>query len=104
MKRFFAASLLALSLLSEVRTQVNDNLAVAIAQLLDQPAPPPPTPKGLAEALAAKNGDAVYYRYTINPTDPGEDAPIKALLAYWEAQARDGSGKQPSEKVRRRLL
>ena len=101
--RVFAALLLAPFLLSPVRMQVNGNLAGVIAQLLDHPAPPPPPPKELAEAMAAMNGSALNYRYT-NPPDPGEDAPIKVLMAYWEMQAREESGKQPSEKVRQRLL
>ncbi|HKQ77966.1 MAG TPA: hypothetical protein VJ810_29990 [Blastocatellia bacterium] len=99
----FAALLLAPFLLSPVRPQVNGNLAGVIAQLLDHPAPPPPPPKELAEAMAAMNGSATNFRYA-NPIDPGEDAPIKALMAYWEIQARGESGKQPSEKVRQRLL
>jgi hypothetical protein len=104
MKRFFfAALLLAPFLLSPVHTQVNSNLARAVAQLLDHPAPPPPHPKELAEALAAMKGSAIYYRYT-DPPDPGEDAPIKVLMAYWEMQAREETGKQPPEKVRQRLL
>src|SRR5262245_56160848 len=106
MKRFahvFAALLLAPLLLSPARMQVNDNLAGVIAQLLDHPAPPPPPPKELAEAMAAMNGSVRNYAYGIQP-DPGEDAPIKALMAYWEAQAGGESGKQPSEKVRQRLL
>ncbi len=105
MKRFahvFAALLLAPLLLSTARMQVNGNLAGVIAQLLDHPAPPPP-PKELAEAMAAMNGSAINYRYA-NPPDPGEDAPIKALMAYWELQVIEDSGKQPSEKVRQRLL
>jgi hypothetical protein len=104
MKRFFfAALLLAPFLLSPVHTQVNSNLATAVAQLLDHPAPPPPHPKELAEALAAMKGPAIYYRDT-DPPDPGEDAPIKVLMAYWGMQAREETGKQPLEKVRQRLL
>src|SRR5262245_60845989 len=99
----FAVLLLASFILSPVRTQVSGNLAGAIAQLLDHPAPPPPAPKELAEALAGMNGNAHYYSYS-DPPDPGEDAPIKVLMAYWETQAREETGKQPSEKVRQRLL
>jgi len=99
----FASLLLALFLLSPVHTQVNSNLAGAVAQLLDHPAPPPPPPKELAEALAAMNGSARGY-VSSDPPDPGEDAPIKVLMAYWLAQAREETGKQPSEKVRQRLL
>src|SRR5262249_38894939 len=62
-----------------------------------------PPPKELAEALAAMNGSARNYAYS-NPPDPGEDAPIKVLIAYWDMQAGEESGKQPSEKVRQRLL
>jgi hypothetical protein len=101
--RVLPAVLLAPFILSPVRTQVNGNLAGAIAQLLDHPAPPPPPPKELAEALAAMTGPALYYHYT-NPPDPGDDAPIKVLMAYWEMQAGEETGKQPSEKVRQRLL
>src|SRR5262245_31692762 len=102
MKKFFiAATLLAPLLISPVRTQINSNLAGVIAQLLDCPAPPPP-PKELAEAMAMMNGSAINYRST-KPTDPGEDAPIKVLMAYWEIQVIEDSGKQPSEKVRQRL-
>ncbi|HKC87704.1 MAG TPA: hypothetical protein VKG02_17085, partial [Blastocatellia bacterium] len=106
MKRFapvLAALLLAPFLLSPVRTQVSDNLAAAVAQLLDHPAPPPPPPKELAEALAPMNGSAINYRHGDQP-DPGEDAPVKVLMAYWLTQARGETGKQPSEKVRQRLL
>src|SRR5262249_32418872 len=90
-------------LLSPVHTQVNGNLAGVIAQLLDHPAPPPKPSKELAEALAAMKGPATYYRNT-DPPVPGEDAPIKVLMAYWEMQAREQTGKQPPEKVRQRLL
>jgi hypothetical protein len=104
MKKFFiAATLLAPFLFSPVHTKVNDDLAGVIAQLLDYPAPPPPPPKELAEAMAMMNGSAINYRST-KPTDPGEDAPIKVLMAYWEIQVIEDSGKQPSEKVRQRLL
>ena len=104
MKKFFiAATLLATLLLSPVRTQVSSNLAATVEQLLDHPAPPPPPPKELAEALTAMNGSAINYSYG-DPPDPGEDAPIKALMAYWLTQARGETGKQPSEKVRQRLL
>jgi hypothetical protein len=104
MKKFFiAATLLAPFLFSPVHTQVNDDLAGVIARLLDYPAPPPPPPKELAEAMARMNGSAINYRST-KPTDPGEDAPIKVLMAYWEVQVIEDSGKQPSEKVRQRLL
>src|SRR5215475_3032669 len=99
----FAVLLLASFILSPVRTQVSGNLAGAIAQLLDHPAPPPPPPKELAEALAAMNGPTLYYS-DMNPSDPGDDAPIKVLMAYWRMQAREETGKQPSEKVRQRLL
>ncbi len=106
MKRFapvLVALLLAPFLFSPVRTQVNSNLADAVAQLLDHPAPPPPPPKELAEALTAMNGSAINYRHGDQP-DPGEEAPIKVLMAYWLTQARGETGKQPSEKVRQRLL
>jgi len=104
MRKFFiVASLLAPFLFSSVHTQVNSDLAGVIAQLLDHPAPPPPPPKELAEALTAMNGPSTNYRFT-NPPDPGEDAPVKVLMAYWEMQAREETGKQPSEKVRQRLL
>ena len=106
MKRFapvLAALLLAPFLFSPVRTQVGANLAAAVAQLLDHPAPPPPPPKELAEALAAMNGSAINDRHG-DPPDPGEDASIKVLTAYWLTQARVENGKQPSEKVRQRLL
>src|SRR5262245_46033461 len=99
----FASLLLALFLLSPVHTQINSNLAVAVSQLLDHPSPPPPPPKELAEALAAMNGSARGY-VNSDPPDLGEDAPIKVLMAYWLAQAREETGKQPSEKVRQRLL
>ena len=79
--RVSAVLLLASFMLSPVRTQVNGNLAGAISKLLDYPAPPPAPSKELAEALAAMKGPAIYYRYT-NPPDPGEDAPIKVLMAY----------------------
>src|SRR5262245_7665233 len=103
MKKFFiAATLSAPFLISPVHTQVNSNLAGVIEQLLDYPAPPPPPPKELAEAMAMMNGSAINYRST-KPTDPGEDAPIKVLMAYWEIQVIEDSGKQPSEKVRQRL-
>lgn len=101
--RVFTALLLAPFLLSHVRPQVNGDLASVIAQLLDYPAPPPPPQKELADVIAAMNGSAISYRRG-NPPDPGEDAPIKALMSYWEMQARGGTGKQPSEKVRQRLL
>jgi hypothetical protein len=101
--RVFAVLLSAPFLFSPVHTQVNGNLADAIAQLLNHPAPPPPPPKELAEALAAMKGSSINYFYA-NPPDPGEDAPIKVLMAYWEMQAREDTGKQPSEKVRQRLL
>jgi hypothetical protein len=103
MKRFtpiLAALLLALFIISSVQSQVNSNLAGAIAQLLDHPAPPPPPPKELAEAMAAMKSIQVYG----DPPDPGEDAPIKILMAYWETQAKIETGKLPSEKVRQRLL
>jgi hypothetical protein len=101
--RVSAVLLLASFIISPVRTQVNDNLAGAIARLLDHPAPPPPPSKELGEALAAMKGPAIYYRNS-DPPDPGEDAPIKVLMAYWEMQARKETDKQPSEKVRQRLL
>jgi hypothetical protein len=98
-----AALLLAPCLRSPVCAQVNGKIAGVIAQLLDHPAPPPPPPKELAEALAVMNGS--YFNYTYgDPSDPGEDAPIKALIAYWELQARREGAKQPSEKIRQRLL
>src|SRR5262245_3955835 len=104
MKKFFiAALLLAPFLFSPVHTQVNGNLAGVIAQLLDHPAPPPPPPKELVEALTAMNGSAINYGHG-DPPDPGEDAPIKVLMAYWKTQARGEAGRQPSEKVRQRLL
>src|SRR5262245_23857939 len=104
MKKFFiAASLLAPFLFSPVHTQVNSNLARAVAQLLDHPAPPPPPPKELAEAMAAMNGSAINYGYG-DPPDPGDEAPIKVVMAYWLAQARGETGKQPSEKGRQRLM
>src|SRR5262245_36165387 len=53
--------------------------------------------------MAMMNGSAINYRST-KPTDPGEDAPIKVLMAYWEIQVIEDSGKQASEKVRQRLL
>jgi hypothetical protein len=105
MKRFtlvFAAMLLAPFLFSPVRTQVNGNLAGAISQLLDYPAPPPPPPKDLAEVLAAME-DAAIKTGAGDPPDPGDDAPIKVLIDYW-GRAGGEVGKQPSEKVRQRLL
>jgi hypothetical protein len=101
--RVLAALLLAPFIFSPVKTQVNSNLAGAIAQLLDHPAPPPPPPKELADALAAMKGSAINYRVSDAP-DPGEDAPIMTLMAYWDTQAWRETGKQPSEKVRQRLL
>src|SRR5262245_39516294 len=106
MKRFnlvFAAMLLAPFLFSPVRTQVNGNLAGAISQLLDHPAPPPPPPKDLAEVLSALE-EAVIKAGADDPPDPGDDAPIRVLIYYWERQVRGGMGKQPSEKVSQRLL
>jgi len=106
MKRFtlvFAAMLLAPFLFSTVRTQVNGNLAGAISQLLDHPAPPPPPPKDLAEVLSAME-EAAIKAGADDPPDPGDDAPIRVLIDYRERQARGGMGKQPSEKVRQRLL
>jgi HEAT repeat protein len=90
----FAALLLAPFLLSPICAQVKGSLAGAISQLLDYPAPPPPPPKELVETLAAMRATA----------DPGEDAPIKVLIDYWRTQAAEETGKQPSEKVRQRLL
>src|SRR5215471_19048362 len=98
MKRFTlvsAAMLLAPFLFSPVRTQVNGNLAGAISQLLDHPAPPP---KDLAEVLSAME-EAAIKAGADDPPDPGEDAPISVLIDYWERQVRGGMGKRPSEKV-----
>ncbi len=106
MKRFtlvFAAMLLEPFLFSPVRTQVKGNLASAISQLLDYPAPPPPPPKDLAEVLAAMKESAIKTGPG-DPPDPGADAPIKVLIDYWGSQTREEIGKQPSEKVRQRLL
>jgi len=106
MKRFTlvsAAMLLAPFLFSPVRTQVNGNLADAISQLLNQPAPPPPPPKDLAEVLTAMD-EAAIKAGADDPPDPGDDAPIRVLIDYWERQVRGGMGKQPSEKVSQRLL
>ena len=99
----FAAMLLAPFLFSTVRTQVNGNLAGAISQLLDHPAPPPPPPKDLAEVLSAME-EAAIKAGADDPPDPGEDAPIRVLIDYWERQVRGGMGKRPSEKVSQRLL
>src|SRR6266498_2837147 len=102
MKRFtlvFAAMLLEPFLFSPVRTQVKGNLASAISQLLDYPAPPPPPPKDLAEVLAAMKESAIKTGPG-DPPDPGADAPIKVLIDYWGSQTREEIGKQPSEKVR----
>jgi hypothetical protein len=106
MKRFtlvFAAMQLAPFLFSPVRTQVNGNLADAISQLLEYPAPPPPPPKDLAEFLSATE-EAAIKTGANDPPDPGDDAPIRVLIYYWERQVRGGMGKQPSEKVSQRLL
>src|SRR6266540_1319123 len=102
MKRFtlvFAAMLLEPFLFSPVRTQVKGNLASAISQLLDYPAPPPPPPKELAEVLAAMKESAIKTDAD-EPPDPGDDAPIKVLIDYWGGPA----GGEPSEKIRQRLL
>src|SRR5262245_36855532 len=101
--RVSAALLLAPFLLSPVRMQVDSGLAGAIARLLDHPAPPPPPPKELAEAMAAMNGNVHQY-IDGNLPEPGEDAPIKVLIAYWSVQATLRTSRQPSEKVRQRLL
>jgi hypothetical protein len=82
----FATLLLAPFLDSPVRTQVNSNLAGAITQLLDRPAPPPP-PKELAEALALMGGPYIIYVSAGDPSDPGEDAPIEVLRASAESAA-----------------
>src|SRR5262245_9769737 len=106
MKRFalvFAAMLLAPFLSSPVRTQVNSNLADAISQLLNHPAPPPPPPKDLAEVLSAMD-EAAIKAGADDPPDPGDDAPITVLIYYWDRQVRGGMRKQPSEKVGQRLL
>src|SRR5215468_10105453 len=95
----FAAPLLAPFLFLTVRAQVNGNLAGTISQLLDHPAPSPP-PKELTEVLAAMK-EAAINTTDGDPPNPGEDAPIKVLIDYWGAQEMS---KQPSEKVRQRLL
>ncbi len=79
------------------------NLASVIAQLLEHPAPPPPQIKELADIQAAFGGSALEYSHT-NPADPGDDAPIKLLMEYWETQFRQETNRKPSEKVQHRFL
>src|SRR6266511_1801274 len=95
MKRFtlvFAAMLLEPFLFSPVRTQVKGNLASAISQLLDYPAPPPPPPKDLAEVLAAMKESAIK----TGPADPPNPGPDRLLgksdqRRDWQTAFRESS-------------
>lgn len=94
----FQVVLLVLCLFSPVLPQAQDALSNAVTQLLDEPAPPPPTLKLVADALAAQKRWPPRNR---EPKDePDADAPPKVVIDYWDGPWK----KQPSDSARWRLL
>src|SRR5262245_19430338 len=105
MRRFVRVGVILLLfpiLLSSARTQSSDNLSTVVLQLLDQPAPPREI-KEVVDAIAASR-NKYECLFGSDLSDPGDDAPINVLIDYWMEQARNVPGKQPSDKVRQRLL
>ena len=77
--------------------------ANVIAQLLDHPAPPPPIPKEVTDAI----GDfskLVSEEINERTPEPNENASPRQVVRFWEWQGRRKTGRQPSEKAGWQLL
>jgi hypothetical protein len=101
--RICLVGLIALIAALPAASQENSRLAAAIAQLLDHPAPPPPTLKEVAEAISL---DDRWRDEGLNGEmpEPGPAATPGMITAYWALQARTHPGKAVAEAARWRLL
>ena len=98
----FLLGLLAPSIVVPGFSQTTSGLSKAVEQLLDSPAPAPVL-KEVAEALTASDKWSSK-PFDPNLAEPGDDAPAKVLIDYWDRQVQYETNRQPSEKPRERLL
>ena len=100
--RIGLVGLIALLAALPAASQENGPMAIAIVQLLDHPAPPPPTLKEVTEAIALDE----QWRaegLTSEMPEPGPAATAGMVTAYWALQARTHPGKPVSTTFIRRV-
>jgi HEAT repeat protein len=101
--RICLVGLIALLAALPAASQENNRLAIATAQLLDHPAPPPPTLKEVTEAIALDNQWRAE-RLNSELPEPGPTATPRMLTTYWALQARTHPSRPVAEAARWRLL